>query len=412
MTYPRLRPLLPAGPRSLASWVFFSLAAASGAFAADPCESNTDCPAGYQCEALERTPDCPPPPLDCQGDACVVECDEGVATGGVCVEIPDGCASDADCDEGYVCVASPVACAEPACPEGPEGDACRETSTSTCDDAQSGGFCVEDFRPATCDTDADCSEGDVCERFVYEECSGAVEPCAVDSSGNVQCDDPPMGPDEECRVVEEAYCIPRYAASCEADEDCGPGFTCEALETCACSGSSGTMEGGEGDEDSPEGTFEECVCEPSDERYCALQELPCTSTEECPAGLECVIGYGNTSSCSIDSEGNVECPDDQPELSLEGRCMPPDYALPGGPGGSVEPEVGTDTGATTSGGNQREEEPAVGSDTDADGDTGSDADTDSTPTSFSFGCTSAGTDPSLAGLALLAFGLLRRRRRS
>lgn len=416
MTHRRLRPLLPASPRSLASWVFVSLAAASGAFAADPCDSNADCPAGYQCELSAPTIGCPSPPPDCQGDACNVDCRDGEPGSGVCVEIPASCTSDADCGEGFLCIAAPIACAAPDCPAGPEGDECRELAS--CDDAQSEGYCHEDFRPASCDTDADCGEGDVCERFVYEECTGTVSPCESDPAGNVMCDDPPLGPDEECTIVEDAFCIPRYAASCDVDDDCGPGFTCEALEACSCSGSSGAMEGGEGDSegtDANDGAEDGCVCEPTDERYCALQDLPCESDEECPAGLVCEFVSLDATSCTADSEGNAQC-DDVPELTQYGQCVPPGYGADT-TDGPVEPGIpGGDPNGGTSGGNLREdgnEVPAdADGDTDGDGGADGDTDTDGNAGGFSLGCASTSAEPSLLGLALLALGLRRRRQRS
>lgn len=422
MTHATLR-FIPSGTRSLASWVFVSLAAASAAFAEDTCDSNADCPAGYQCETFDVTISCPPPAPDCQGDECNTNCDGDESAredsaSGVCIEIPPGCTSDADCDEGFVCIAAPIACSPPDCPEGPEGDACRDADD--CDDVVSQGYCLEDFGPEDCDTDADCGEGEVCERFVSEACVGAVSPCAEDAAGNVQCDDPPMGPDEECTVVEYAQCIPRYASSCDVDTDCGPGFTCEAAEICVCSGSAGAMEGSGDDgenaseQENLEQQEEECSCEPSDELYCVLQDLPCESNEECPTGLTCELVSADSGSCSIDSDGNLICPDDQREPVPNGKCVPPGYNpdfTPAGPNDAV------DSGPATP-----EEDPSVGGDGTDAGDTGYTDDTDAEDPndtgdtddtdgkSFFLSCASTGTDPSLFAFALLVFGLAHRRR--
>lgn len=203
------------------------------------------------------------------------------------------CAADADCDAGFVCeVVGGGACPAIDCAPGETCDlpACDSTEVMGC-------------VPGPCDTDADCGENQVCYKDSWEACSGSSggssEPCPSD--GECPVPEPTPPPEESCTTEEFSQCIPRWAAPCVEAADCGPGFTCEPVEQCACSG------GGSTDVACPPGETcptpepapePDCTCEATGENYCKLIETPCATDSECGDGMVCADAGGPDVACA------------------------------------------------------------------------------------------------------------------
>lgn len=320
------------------------------------------------------------------------------------------CDSDAECGEGEACEVVPVACpaiavmcADDAVPIDADGDGCAlecpdEAGTDAgVPEAPPAGICVT--LPVSCTTDADCDAGEVCHTYAHELCSGQVEPACPPGE---DCPEPPPPPPTECEVVEESLCVPRYFLGCAEDADCGAGFTCEPMESCACSGSAGSPGGGA----PPEPTEPECVCEPTGEGYCALVPVDCETDANCPEGWSCEELTAPTQDCAVDSDGNVDC--GTPVASTP-QCVPPGYldapAAPGSTtvggeagGGAAEPAIGPEDDANTVG-------DAI-DDSDAEPNPPAPADDESKP----FSCAASGARPVVLWGILLGLLALRRRR--
>jgi hypothetical protein len=131
------------------------------------------------------------------------------------------------------------------------------------------------------------------------------------SDGGVACG--PEGCEEPVcyEVPAPSLCMQRHFFPCEVASDCGGGFDCVESYYYECdgggdsdagrpsggsggvsgmSGAAGTGMGGEGADAGSDDPYE-CHQVPSGEHYCSLQNLPCESDTECPAGLECQAYY-------------------------------------------------------------------------------------------------------------------------
>lgn len=271
------------------------------------CTSNEDCDASEYCEMMTN-PGCSAPPCP-PGETCApTDCGGGAGeTVGRCVQMrPDAfheCESDEDCPSGFTCNVQMLPCPAPDC--GPNQD-CPPADCP----AESVAFC--EWTPSTCADDSDCGEGEFCHVVESSECTGATSPCEIGENGEVICEEN-NEEDVECESQTESYCLPRYLLSCEEDADCGEGFSCEAVEVCSCSASGGSTADGMADsEDAPaDDMTDECSCETTDEGYCALQDIPCTSNDACPSGLVCVFE-------SDAGESDVVCATDTDAETCEG----------------------------------------------------------------------------------------------
>ncbi|MCC7541391.1 MAG: hypothetical protein IT379_34560 [Deltaproteobacteria bacterium] len=204
------------------------------------------------------------------------------------------CATDADCDAGFVCeVVGGSTCAAPGCAPGEE---CPPPPP--CEPEEFRG-CV----PAPCATDADCGGDLVCLEVGYTECSGGAGAPAC--APGEECPPPPPPEEPTCTEHVDRYCGPRYAAPCAVDADCGDGFTCVAAEICTCSAPTPSdpptppTPGGEGDgggedggtpmppPDAPPPVDPECDCAPSDTRYCEPVRVECATASDCPDSWSC-----------------------------------------------------------------------------------------------------------------------------
>jgi MYXO-CTERM domain-containing protein len=230
----------------------------------------------------------------------------------------------------------------------------------------------------------------VCYSETREECDSAP-PCA---------DGDCPATDSACEPVTESGCVPRYVLPCEADADCGVGFTCEVEEECACSGggsSGGSAGAGSGADPAPDEkaapdgggadpvppadgsgatpdggtpTPPECVCTPTDRKSCSLKIVACSVDEGCPAGWTC--GDNPNGVCWSNADGTSGCSADPAKI-----CLPPYSDVIGGGRGAVEDGEGTSTGGglgvdpTPPKGDDGSGAPANGSDPSASDDSGS-----------------------------------------
>src|SRR4051794_29001974 len=128
------------------------------------------------------------------------------------------CKTAADCGKGFTCTFVPSPSAPPTKPcaadmpcaaiEPPPADAGTTTS----------GYCTE----ATCATNADCGASMLCHPESYEVCSGGtVGACPA----NTKCDLTPPEP-SSCSTVTTSTCKYKWQLPCNADSECGAGFTC------------------------------------------------------------------------------------------------------------------------------------------------------------------------------------------
>jgi MYXO-CTERM domain-containing protein len=259
-----------------------------------------------------------------------------LASGGVAllsagsVLAQEECAADADCAAGFVCeVVGVSGCAAPACEPGVDCD----MVPMTCESEEFYG-CV----PAPCSTDADCGAGMVCEVTVTD-CSTVSQSC--DRDGN--CTETMSAPCE----TSDAQCVYQWQTACEADADCGAGFTCvEAPESCACSGAPAepamempammVPEGVDGGA-APIGAIDQplppddCSCEPSGAFYCQADEIECDSNVDCPESWTC------------ESAPQADCAGQGGDSTDPGMAQPPADApaefpvLPAVDAGAAEP---------------------------------------------------------------------------
>jgi hypothetical protein len=273
---------------------------------------------------------------------------------------------DITCPKGYECVTDEQDCPAIDCVEGQECTPCEPMVATTCS-------------PLPCTSDADCDSGMTCAAMDVVECP-AAPPC--DGAENGECPEPP---ETECTTTRVSECMPNWALPCEAAADCGPGFTCEELEQCGCTGSSSA--GGPDapptpdDETEPETTREDCKCVPSGEFACHLVVTACATDDECAEGFTCIDNPEGV--CSSNSDGTVSCePGDPPRL-----CAPP-YSdiFTGGRSVSVD-EAGEGKGTSSPG-------------------SGSSDDIGTGQPKGDAGCTVASGRPGASGLgALVALGL-------
>jgi MYXO-CTERM domain-containing protein len=257
------------------------------------------------------------------------------------------CGDGPACPKNWECKTETAGClATPCSRDGGECEPvdCAEETYSYC-------------APLPCTDDSQCGDGMVCYSETHEECESAP-PCAGG--------DCPMTDVGGCTPVTESGCVPRYLLPCEADTDCGVGFTCEAEEECQCSGSGGSAGATPGDDGSdpapdakaapdagasdpappsdgeaatPDGgapDMSECVCSKSDRKSCSLKIVACSVDEGCPAGWTC--GDNPNGSCWQSSDGSSGCSADPAKI-----CLPPYAEVIGGARGAAEDSGGFPT---------------------------------------------------------------------
>jgi MYXO-CTERM domain-containing protein len=222
----------------------------------------------------------------------------------------------------------------------------------------------------------------VCYKQTQQNCPTAP-PCA----NGEKCAEPA---DTTCTTETVSACVPRYLTPCQADADCGVGFTCEEEQECSCSGSVGSAgsgsasagsasgsgggdassdggaptpaapapaDGGSADPVPPEGsapsadggtpTPPDCTCAPSGTKACNLKIVACSVDQGCPSGWTC--GDNPHRVCSSSSDGTTSCSGDPAKV-----CLPPyaDLSL-GGSGHDIgldAPGRGETSGSAGTGG--------------------------------------------------------------
>jgi hypothetical protein len=293
--------------------------------------------------------------------------------------------------------------------------------------------------PKSCDTDAECGGELVCvlETYACLDAPTKMAPTPDCPPDEEDCGETDPGPDTEtdpdpCEPETVGHCAPKWLAPCDADADCGPGFSCVEEEVCwgwssGSTGSSGGMkvppteptdcdpddedcatddsgEGENADPVDPEGEGDEPTsgqeCELTGHFYCELQNIDC-SVDACPDGLDCIeMRDPDGEPCWQTSEGESNCPDGEPTDGMLQICVPEDFEDWIGAGMS-----GGGYGETTlynDDGNSDPVAPPPGDgDQSADGGSGSGG-----------GCAGGSPSAPLSGfaLALLALGLVTRRR--
>jgi hypothetical protein len=313
------------------------------------------------------------------------------------------CSKDTDCVKGWTCQVSGSSggCSAPACAP---GEKCDDLPVE-CDPPQEFKSC----RPAPCSSDSDCAAGMVCYTRTETDCPPIA--CAPGES----C------PAPRCEPTTESACVPRYLLPCTTASECGPGFSCEAVEECSCSGSSGNGSGEDSSgsptpapdapsDDTPEPPAPtdnpSCTCEPSKELHCRAAIVTCAVDADCSNGWTCAT-VSNGSDCASTPEpapapgedgGSAPQDDCAPSAPVK-QCVPPYYALVG----SVRGVDNDSNGSPTLGGSES-----------GNGSAAPTAGTKDGAASSSGGCAvshghSSGSALTLLGLASV-FGLLRRRR--
>lgn len=265
--------------------------------------------------------------------------------------LPALCGNGPACEPGFECaVVGESGCSAPACAPGqkcPDQAPCATTIEYGC-------------VPAHCVSDAQCAPGMVCHAWT-ESCPSCACPA---NEPNCNCALP------ACDPVSVSVCTPRYDLPCQVASDCGPGFTCEDLQSCGCA-SSGTAgspsSAGAAPAPIPQGGSSagsgalpppDCSCTPTGQKQCVAQQIMCTtlSNTMCPAGWMCEPLAATQPACPPDSTCIGIAP------STSGWCRPPYYGAQSS-GDLNHPETSGSGGAVGSTGGSTSTGPGMGTGT-------------------------------------------------
>ena len=202
------------------------------------CETDADCPGGMACEvvggmstACAAGEDCEPETTEfygCRAASC--ETDADCSGGTVCIMVEE------DCEE--VPVMMPCPPGEEDCDSMPEPEPCE---------AKTVGHCAPKWA-APCDADADCGDGFACVAETIEVCSGGAPTTPAPTPDVPKDGDDDAGDDDEgsgegssgapipeedpvepqCETIETGnnICEPKEVI-CNSDADCPDEWTCE-----------------------------------------------------------------------------------------------------------------------------------------------------------------------------------------
>lgn len=290
--------------------------------------------------------------------------------------LAEPCNSDSDCEAGFECMAMPCSCSCMSCPDGEECPPCE------CDDCPDGGECIPEEKPwdgvfgNECETDADCPMDFICDEIMMPCAVADCPPCAClecdpDDEDCVpqDCECPDCAEPEECEP--EGYKVCRFEPTeCDADADCGEGFECMEIKSCSGGGSTGCecfdcvcATCAEGEECPPCDCPDEPVCECDDEPQefeeectveggiCIPKQVACETDEDCQEDWSCVSYESVACTCAVPDCACEACPDgeecepcDCPKVPDECDCGDggdaESYCLPDGWDDIVESEGG------------------------------------------------------------------------
>jgi hypothetical protein len=213
------------------------------------------------------------------------------------------CSSNADCEAPRICgfidgnEAMGLRCVEPGAT--PDGDAC--VLHSDC----ASRFCAGSVCAQRCDVTSNCNAGDECQAvevgglgIVAGACMTASCGCTADQVCNLQgtCGPGPLcNQDDDCSggdICAFNHCRP----TCQQTDQCQAGEDCTGLSanqphvclpaTCGCAGTQ-VCDGGSCFESRPCFSDDDCDTPPGRCLGDQCYDL-CSSTTECPGGLECV----------------------------------------------------------------------------------------------------------------------------
>lgn len=214
----------------------------SASFALE-CETNEDCPEGYECLMSRMIVECDPK----YGDACPGFLDAGECIEGTPAGPEDGgagkeywlgipCSADAECPSGFLCREVSLDCGDNcprcACPTCKDDKTCPQCLCESCEGSECVGLsmhiCI--FNQYDCGPKVPCWGGLVC--MAKEKCElveekretgfcpwGATD-CASEASSETS------SATEECET-QWTYCG-HPLITCASDSDCADGWTCQS----------------------------------------------------------------------------------------------------------------------------------------------------------------------------------------
>ena len=238
------------------------------------CMDDAECGAGYHCEFVDYAM------TNADGTTACTDANTDPATGcmppsyyGICVEDQNNgqCFSDADCTEGYICQYYWDDTVSPDCYNENGEDSCIGMPAPE-------GWCVPANYPVECYGDADCPSGYECDlSALVDGVYVGEEHCGIGSDGQVYC-------------VSAGVCVPA-SNECWSDYDCAVGQYCVLPPSTPCEPDAA----GNCGETYPVGPGW-CEDDPT--------TIYCQTDVDCPAGFYCVA---NMIWCD-DSQGDCGAP--------------------------------------------------------------------------------------------------------
>jgi MYXO-CTERM domain-containing protein len=267
------------------------------------------------------------------------------------------CTTDADCAKGLSCQDDGKVATTAPCLASDGGTECTPVVTTT--------PATKSCQAAPCATDADCGTNMVCYHQPSTICTGSA-PVTVACAPNTACDagavpapEPPV-----CTDIVTSTCAYRWEVPCNADADCGDGFTCQPMSYGSCSSGSGTATAGTGTASSGSGvgggtgsaetptpvpppdvvdagvaTPVTCTEVTSYPGSCVANPVSCSADADCPSGWTCALvttgtavsdGTSTTPGAPVAVDGGAVVAPPPVVTTTTGTCRPPTIRNPGG----------------------------------------------------------------------------------